>query len=120
MSDSSVTRFLPPRDASGPVSCSVCGCRLIALSGAEDGLYRHFPSMLPHQDARGCRPACVEALHGRDGRRHQRRSRGDRRRLTRAGGRVMADPMLEIVLIFAMLVGAAAIAAWWRGPEIPS
>jgi hypothetical protein len=32
----------------------------------------------------------------------------------------MADPMLEIVLIFAMLVGAAAIAAWWRGPEIPS
>jgi hypothetical protein len=68
MSDSSVTRFLPPRDASGPVSCSVCGCRLIALSGAEDGLYRHFPSMLPHQDARGCRPACVEALHGRDGR----------------------------------------------------
>jgi hypothetical protein len=68
MSDSSVTSFLPQRDASGPVSCSVCGCRLMPLSGREDGLYRHFPSMLPSQDARGCRPACVDALHGSDGR----------------------------------------------------
>jgi hypothetical protein len=68
MSDSSVTSFLPPRDVSGPVSCAVCGCRLVALSGREDGLYRHFPSMHPTQDARGCRPHCVDALHGRDGR----------------------------------------------------
>ncbi len=68
MSDSSVTSFLPPRDASGPVSCSVCGCRLIALSGREDGLYRHFSSLLPREDARGCRPHCVDAVHGTDGR----------------------------------------------------
>jgi hypothetical protein len=68
MSDSSVTSFLPARDASSPVSCSVCGCRLVALSGKQDGHYRHFPSMLPRQDARGCRPACVDALHGSEGR----------------------------------------------------
>ena len=68
MSDSSVTSFLPPRDATGPVSCSVCGCRLMALSGIEDGLYRHFPSLHPREDARGCRPVCVDALHGSDGR----------------------------------------------------
>jgi hypothetical protein len=68
MSDSSVTSFLPPRDASGPVSCAVCGCRLMALAGHEDGLYRHFPSLHPRQDARGCRPHCVDALHGSDGR----------------------------------------------------
>lgn len=68
MSDSSVTSFLPPRDVSGPVSCAVCGCRLMALAGREDGLYRHFPSLHPRQDARGCRPHCVDALHGSDGR----------------------------------------------------
>jgi hypothetical protein len=68
MSDSSVTRFLPPRDASGPVSCAVCGCRLMALSGRDDGLYRHFPSLNPAEDARGCRPICLDAQHGSDGR----------------------------------------------------
>jgi hypothetical protein len=68
MSESYVSSFLPPRDISGPVCCAVCGCRLLALSGREDGLYRHFPSMLPLQDARGCRPRCVDALHGSDGR----------------------------------------------------
>ena len=68
MNDSSVTSFLPPRDASGPVSCSVCGCRLMALTGSEDGLYRHFPSLHARQDARGCRTVCVDALHGTDGR----------------------------------------------------
>ena len=68
MSDSSVTRFLPPRDVGGPVSCAVCGCRLMPLTGADDGAYRHFPSMLAGQDARGCRPHCVEALHDHDGR----------------------------------------------------
>lgn len=68
MSDSSVTSFLPPRDASGPVTCAVCGCRLMAATGGEDGAYRHFPSLMPTEDARGCRPQCVDALHGQDGR----------------------------------------------------
>jgi hypothetical protein len=68
MSDSSVTRFLPPRDVSGPVTCAVCGCRLMAATGSEDGAYRHFPSLMPAEDARGCRPSCVDALHGPDGR----------------------------------------------------
>ncbi len=68
MSDSSVTRFLPPRDASGPVSCAVCGCRLTPASGSEDGAWRHFASLMPNEDARGCRPHCVDLLHGADGR----------------------------------------------------
>jgi hypothetical protein len=68
MGDSSVTRFLPPRDASGPVTCAVCGCRLLALDGRDDGAYRHFPSLMAGQDARGCRPYCVDELHGHDGR----------------------------------------------------
>ena len=68
MSDSSVTRFLPPPDASGPVTCAVCGCRLMAATGKDDGAYRHFPSLMPREDARGCRPHCVDALHGADGR----------------------------------------------------
>jgi hypothetical protein len=68
MSDSSVTRFLPPREAGGPVTCAVCGCRMMAASGSEDGAYRHFPSLHPGQDARGCRPHCVDALHDTDGR----------------------------------------------------
>lgn len=68
MSDSSVTRFLPPREAGGPVTCAVCGCRLMAAAGREDGGYRHFPSLHPGQDARGCRPNCLAALHDPDGR----------------------------------------------------
>ncbi len=68
MSDSSVTRFLPRPDPGSPVSCAVCGCRLVAGTGADDGAWRHFPSLMPDQDARGCRPHCVEALHGLDGR----------------------------------------------------
>jgi len=68
MSDSSVTSFLPPRDATGPVTCAVCGCRLMAATGQEDGLYRHFPSLAAGQDARGCRPHCVDALHEHNGR----------------------------------------------------
>jgi hypothetical protein len=68
MSESSVTRFLPPPDASGPVSCAVCGCRLTPAKGSEDGAWRHFPSLMPSEDARGCRPHCVYALHATDGR----------------------------------------------------
>jgi hypothetical protein len=36
--------------------------------GSEDGAWRHFPSLAAGQDARGCRPACVDELHGDDGR----------------------------------------------------
>ena len=68
MSDFSVSRFVPEHDASGPVTCAACGCRLQALSGANDGAYRHFPALLGGQDARGCRPHCVDALHDHDGR----------------------------------------------------
>jgi hypothetical protein len=68
MSDSSVTRFLPPREPSGPVTCAVCGCRLVAQSGRDDGAWRHFPALMVGQDARGCRPHCVDALHDHDGR----------------------------------------------------
>lgn len=68
MSESSVTSFLPPRDASGPATCAVCGCRLVALSGPDDGVYRHFPSLAAGQDARGCRPRCVDEPHDRQGR----------------------------------------------------
>jgi hypothetical protein len=68
MSESSVTSFLPPREAGGPASCAVCGCRLMAATGREDGAYRHFSSLNPNQDARGCRPHCVDALHDEDGR----------------------------------------------------
>jgi len=68
MSDSSVTSFLPPRDATGPVTCAVCGCRLMAATGHDDGLYRHFPSLAGGQDARGCRPHCVDAMHDYSGR----------------------------------------------------
>jgi hypothetical protein len=41
---------------------------LVAGTGREDGAYRHFPSLKADQDARGCRPHCVDALHDRDGR----------------------------------------------------
>jgi hypothetical protein len=54
-----ITRWLPPPDPGGPVTCMTCGCRLVE----EDAGYRHFPSLHPDQDARGCRPACVHALH---------------------------------------------------------
>lgn len=68
MSDSSVTSFLPPREAGGPITCAVCGCRLMAATGSDDGGYRHFASLHAGQDARGCRPRCVDALHDADGR----------------------------------------------------
>jgi hypothetical protein len=68
MSDYSVSSFPTPRDGAGPVTCAVCGCRLQAQIGADDGAWRHFPSLMAGQDARGCRPDCVDALHDRDGR----------------------------------------------------
>jgi len=68
MSEYSTERFFQARDAAGPVTCAVCGCRLVAATGREDGAYRHFPSLMAGQDARGDRPFCVDALHDRDGR----------------------------------------------------
>lgn len=68
MSDFSITGLLTSRDSHGPVTCAVCGCRLVSASGRDDGAYRHFPSLLTGQDARGCRPHCVDALHDHDGR----------------------------------------------------
>ena len=67
MSDYSVSQFSSP-DAVGPVTCAACGCRMVGLTGLLDGAYRHYPSMKPGQDARGCRPLCVDALHDHEGR----------------------------------------------------
>jgi hypothetical protein len=59
--------------ADGPVVCRVCGCRLEAPAswfdndGEQAGTWRHFEG-LPGRDARGCRVACVDLGHGRDGR----------------------------------------------------
>ena len=66
MSDFSVSQF-SSRDAAGPVTCSACGCRLLGLTGKDDGVYRHYSSMTVGQDARGCRVACVDALHDHEG-----------------------------------------------------
>lgn len=68
MSDFSVSQFLSTRDAAGPVTCAVCGCRLVGLTGLLDGAYRHFHSLKAGQDARGCRTHCVDALHDHEGR----------------------------------------------------
>jgi len=61
----SITHWLPPADANGPVTCDTCGCRLVAT---ELETWHHFPSLHPGQDARGCRPFCVDAQHDRHGR----------------------------------------------------
>jgi hypothetical protein len=66
MSDYSVSQF-SLRDSAGPVTCASCGCRLEGLTGLMDGAYRHYQSMIPGQDARGCKPMCVDALHDHDG-----------------------------------------------------
>ncbi|MDQ3492930.1 MAG: hypothetical protein M3452_06685 [Chloroflexota bacterium] len=60
--------FIPAPRPYGPVSCRTCGCRLVEVDRAEGPAWRHFPSLHPDQDARGDRTACVNALHGRDGR----------------------------------------------------
>lgn len=67
MSDFSVSQF-STRDSAGPVTCAACGCRLLGLTGKDDGVYRHFSSMTMDQDARGCRVECVTALHDHEGR----------------------------------------------------
>ena len=67
MDESRYTRWLPPPDPSGPVTCLTCGCRLTELAGFDGSAWRHFPSLHPGQDARGCRPRCIDRVHGRDG-----------------------------------------------------
>ncbi len=52
---------------SGPITCASCGCRLAEAPEAEGYAWRHFPSLTPGRDARGCRPSCVDEPHGRDG-----------------------------------------------------
>ncbi len=59
-----ITNWLPAPDARGPVTCHTCGCRLEQV--APEG-WRHFPSDSAGQDARGCRPVCVDAEHDRFG-----------------------------------------------------
>lgn len=59
--------WLAPPDPAGPVSCRVCGCRLVEADRADGPAWRHFPSLHPGQDARGDRPHCVDALHDRYG-----------------------------------------------------
>ena len=59
-----LTQWLPEPDAGGPICCATCGCRLVE---AGDEAWQHFPSLAPEQDARGCRPACVAAVHDRWG-----------------------------------------------------
>ncbi len=62
-----LTSWLPPPDPMGPVSCAICGCRLVEAEDAPDS-WRHFSSLHPGQDARGCRTVCADELHGHDGR----------------------------------------------------
>jgi hypothetical protein len=50
-----------------PVTCTSCGCRLEASGTADEAPWFHF-GRLGGRDARGCRPACVEAAHDREGR----------------------------------------------------
>ena len=49
-----------------PVTCNVCGCRLTEVRELDGAAWRHF-QLLPGQDARGCRPGCLEELHDRQG-----------------------------------------------------
>jgi hypothetical protein len=50
-----------------PVTCNVCGCRLTEVRELDGLAWRHFQAMIPGQDARGCRPGCVDELHDRAG-----------------------------------------------------
>jgi transcription initiation factor TFIIIB Brf1 subunit/transcription initiation factor TFIIB len=64
----SLTQWLPPPDPSGPVTCAACGCRLTETYLGDRRAWRHFASLHPDQDARGCRPHCLTVAHGRNGR----------------------------------------------------
>jgi hypothetical protein len=60
--------FRPRRPADAPVSCAVCGCRLLPATEAADDTWRHIPSLDPRRDARGDRPECIDDLHDSWGR----------------------------------------------------
>lgn len=62
-----ITNWLPAPDPQGPITCATCGCRMVE-AGMDGTAWRHFSSLHPGQDARGCRTKCVDAVHGRDGR----------------------------------------------------
>ncbi len=49
-----------------PVTCAACGCRLEASGTADEAPWFHF-GRLGGRDARGDRPACIEAPHDRSG-----------------------------------------------------
>ncbi len=57
--------FTLERGITGPVTCASCGCRLAPDPEHRDA-WRHFHPFDGH-DARGCRVACVDALHDRNG-----------------------------------------------------
>ena len=57
------------REDSLVLTCSACGCRLLARQSLADGggygpdaAWRHYDG-LPGRDARGCRVACVDEPH---------------------------------------------------------
>jgi hypothetical protein len=63
-----MSRYDIPRPATYPVSCEACGCRLMPASDSDAATWRHLPSLDPLRDARGDRPACIDALHDSEGR----------------------------------------------------
>ena len=55
----------------GPITCAMCGCRLVAeermhADGESAGPWRHFEGQVG-RDARGCRVACADLAHLADG-----------------------------------------------------
>ena len=50
-----------------PVTCMACGCRLEPSGTADEAPWFHF-GRLGGRDARGDRPACIDAAHDRSGR----------------------------------------------------
>lgn len=70
MTDSITTGFRSiVRDASGPVTCASCGCRLQAVGPAGAQAYFHFGGS-NGRDARGCKVACASEAHDSAGRAH--------------------------------------------------
>jgi hypothetical protein len=50
-----------------PVTCNACGCRLEPIEAVEGRRWFHF-GRLGDRDARGCRVACIDAIHDTSGR----------------------------------------------------
>jgi len=49
-----------------PVTCAACGCRLEPSGTADEAPWFHF-GRHGGRDARGDRPACIDAAHDRSG-----------------------------------------------------